>query len=287
MAPIALRLLSLNTDIPIFLSALKKSDVKPLTINKVVRWIILPKTRSLVSSVLAQDVQWDLLLVLPTDKPLPTDLQKLVKKEWYVTAGMPSSMLKNFHETNQKLLHPEPGTVPKLSEHQTGQGMKLDSQSLELSPELANWISDFSSQEGKGAMSMFNLLSFKPGRKASYLRYVAHSHLLALFLTRISYGKAFSADIGKTRGGIAKIVGKVIDVSSSPKSGGEIGDNGMEFDEVAVASYPSILHFAEMLRAEDYQKVNHEHRVPALRDTFILCTTELAPELTEAGKSKL
>ena len=83
---------------------------------------------------------------------------------------MPSSILKDFDQRNQKLLHPEQGTVPKLSEHQTGSGMKHDSQSLELSPELANWISDFSTQEGKGAVSMFNLLSFKPGRKASYLR---------------------------------------------------------------------------------------------------------------------
>lgn len=175
MAPIALRLLSLNTDIPTFLSALKNSGVKPLTVNKVVRWIILPKTISLVSSVLSQDVKWDLLLVLPTDKPLPSDLQELVEKQWHVTAGMPSSMLKDFHARNEKLLHPDPASVPKLSEHQTGRGMKHDSQSLELSPELANWISDFATEEGGEAVSMVNLLSFKPGRKASYLRYVPPS----------------------------------------------------------------------------------------------------------------
>ena len=96
--------------------------------------------------------------------------------------------------------------------------------------------------------------------------------------------------MGIKRGGIAKIVGKVISVSSSPSTGGEIGDNGKEFDEIAVAHYPSILHFADMLRGEDYQKANHEFRVPALRDTFILCTTELAPEfgqIAEGQKSKL
>lgn len=84
-------------------------------------------------------------------------------------------------------------------------------------------------------------------------------------------------------------MGKVIEVSSSPtsKADAEIGDNGLEFDEVAVAHYPSIVHFSEMLRGEDYQKVNHEHRVPALRDTFILCTTELAPELMGGAKAKL
>lgn len=189
MAPIALRLLSLNTEISIFLSALKKTDVKPLTINKVIRWIILPKTTSLVSSVLSQDIKWDLLLVLPNDAPLPPDLQKLVKKEWHVTAGMPSSMLKDFHARNEKLLHPDPASVPKLSEHQFGKGMKHDSQSLELSPELANWISDFASEEGGKAVSMFNLLSFKPGRKASYLRYVQPAPpILLSFATLTSSG---------------------------------------------------------------------------------------------------
>lgn len=92
--------------------------------------------------------------------------------------------------------------------------------------------------------------------------------------------------MGIKRGGMAKIVGKVISVSSSPSTGGDIGDNGKEFDEIAVAHYPSILHFADMLRGEDYQKANHEFRVPALRDTFILCTTELAPELGQAAQGE-
>ncbi len=100
----------------------------------------------------------------------------------------------------------------------------------------------------------------------------------------MQYGKAFAEDVGKSRGGVAKIVGKVIEVSSSPKSGGEKGDNGLEFDEIAIAHYPSILHFADMLQGEDYQKDNHEFRVPALRDTFILCTTELGlPNVQREG----
>lgn len=41
-----------------------------------------------------------------------------------------------------------------------------------------------------------------------------------------------------------------------------------------------IRHFTDMLASEDYQKVNHESRLPALRDTCILCTTELDPELS-------
>jgi hypothetical protein len=117
------------------------------------------------------------------------------------------------------------------------------------------------------------------------------------------YGKAFATDVGASRGGTAKLVGKVINVSSSiplsesssfapfsQSSEETLGDNGKEFDEVAVAHYPSIRHFEDMLRGEDYQAANQKWRVPALRDTFILCTSELADEVREVnagGKSKL
>lgn len=48
----------------------------------------------------------------------------------------------------------------------------------------------------------------------------------------------------------------------------------------------AIHHFTDMLASEDYQKVNHEFRLPALKDTCILCTTELDPELS-IDKAKL
>ena len=47
---------------------------------------------------------------------------------------------------------------------------------------------------------------------------------------------------------------------------------------MALAHYPSILHFADMLASGGYQEVNRRFRVPALRDTFILCTTEVGLE---------
>lgn len=48
--------------------------------------------------------------------------------------------------------------------------------------------------------------------------------------------------------------------------------------QVALAHYPSLDHFADMLAGEDYQHVNKKHRVPSLKDTCILCTSELAIE---------
>lgn len=48
--------------------------------------------------------------------------------------------------------------------------------------------------------------------------------------------------------------------------------------QVALAHYPSLDHFADMLASEDYQDVNKKYRVPSLKDTCILCTSELGIE---------
>jgi hypothetical protein len=44
-----------------------------------------------------------------------------------------------------------------------------------------------------------------------------------------------------------------------------------------------------MLASEDYQEVNHRYRVGSLRDTLILCTSELALDEEKEGpwESKL
>ena len=109
---------------------------------------------------------------------------------------------------------------------------------------------------------MLNFLAFNPNMHSEYL----------------VYGKAFAESIGKKRGGNAKLVGNIVD----KKEGG--------WDEFALAHYPSVLHFADMLASSDYQEVNLKHRVGSLRDTCILCTSELAVEDImgeDGGKAKL
>lgn len=123
---------------------------------------------------------------------------------------------------------------------------------------MKDWVSKFSGQEGKGAVSMLNLLAFREGQKGEYL----------------NYGAEFAKSVGSRRGGTAKIVGTVVR---------QDGDNGEGWDEVALAHYPSIWHFADMLASEDYQAVNKKYRVGSLRDTFILCTTEIGID-AEADK---
>jgi len=259
-------LLSLAVSIPQFLSELSSTGIKPYTIGRVVRWIILPSSTS-TDKLLSQNIHWDLLLTLPTTDTLPPNLLKFVKHEWTVQAGVPSRILQDFKAKNKRLLKPQPGDVPPLTGSLDKPRISSSAQALELSPELQKWIEQFGKEEGKGAVSMLNLLAFKPGLKEEYLK----------------YGAEFAKSIGSRRGGNAKIVGSVIHGSK----GAEERDG---WDEIALAHYPSIYHFADMLASEDYQAANHKYRVRSLKDTFILCTTELGLDMTglwTKGASKL
>jgi hypothetical protein len=267
-----INLLSLtpSTSLHQFLSTLHSTNLEPLIISKVIRWIILPTTIS-VPSLLAKNIHWDILLILPSSSPLPPNLQILIAHQFVVKAGVPSRLLTDFERKNERLLHPQEGDVPELTGSLDKPKINDDSaQHLELSPELRNWIEDFSTKDGKGAVSMLNLLAFKPGLKAEYLK----------------YGAKFASSVGKRRGGNAKIVGSVIHSDSGSKGD---DDDGEGWDEIALAHYPSILHFADMLASEDYQEVNHRYRVGSLRDTLILCTSELALDEGKKGlrESKL
>lgn len=258
--------------LPNFLSALKSSNVSPLVVSRVIRWIILPMTFS-TEHLLARNIHWDLLIVLPSVEKLPRVLQEHVEHQWCITAGVPSRLTQDFAPKNRKLLQPEPGAAPALSGALNKPKTTDSAQDLELSSELSQWIHDFyssGSPEGKGAVSMFNLLSFNPTKKSSYLQ----------------YGKAFATSIGVKHGGNAKIVGGVTSVNGRQRD--ESGGDGSGWDEIALAHYPSIMHFADMLVDKEYQEVNQKHRVPSLRDTAILMTSEVGVrELMENLKGKL
>jgi hypothetical protein len=248
---------------PSFLSALKSANLSPLVVSRVIRWIILPSTFS-TEHLLARNIHWDFLLILPGTDTLPSSLQPHIQHTWSITAGVPSRLVHDFTQKNAKMLRPEVGSVPPVSDSTLSTKQPTDSaQNLELSSELRDWIRTFSSAntaEAKGAVSMFNLLSFRAGKKASYLE----------------YGKAFASSIGASHGGNAKIVGGVTHTNGRPRA--KDVEDGEGWDEVALAHYPSVLHFADMLADEAYQAVNHKYRVPSLRDTCILMTSEIGVE---------
>lgn len=253
-----------------FLTALKAAKISPLVLSRVIRWIILPSQLS-TEHLLARNIHWDFLLILNGTDPLPSSLQPHIHHTWTVTAGVPSRLVQDFASKNRKLLHPEAHAVPKVDEAVLETKETTSSaQSLELSSDLRDWIRAFTNgggREARGAVSMLNLLSFEPGKKDSYLE----------------YGRAFAESVGSRHGGDAKIVGGVVpqqqhttdgDGGSAPREG-----DGEGWDEIALAQYPSILHFAGMLGDPGYQEVNHRYRLPALRDTAILMTSEVACEL--------
>jgi len=121
----------------------------------------------------------------------------MIKDQWSIQAGIPSSLIDTFNSTNDHLLHPSGEEVPDLTGALSHPRIAKSSQALELSDELRQWIS--SGRGPKGAVSMLNLLAFHAGRKDEYLK----------------YGKAFAESIGSSRGGVAKIVGKVLPGSCS------------------------------------------------------------------------
>ncbi|KAF1831213.1 hypothetical protein BDW02DRAFT_607024 [Decorospora gaudefroyi] len=261
------------TPIQTFLSTLHSANLSPLVISRVIRWIVLP-TKISTEHLLAQNIHWDLLLILPTPSPtLPSHLEPLIQHHWSVTAGVPSRLLQDFPTKNRALLHPDPASVPPLEHQSRSKETTSSSQHLELGGDLNAWIDNFttSSKEkvGKGAVSMFNLLSFHPGKKSQYIK----------------YGSAFADSIGSRHGGLAKIVGGVTHVNGAPTPKDKSGkaEEGEAWDEIAVAHYPSILHFRDMLASADYQDVNRKFRVGSLLDTCILMTSEIEVEEVGAG----
>lgn len=246
------------------LRALSSSSIKPLVAARVVRWVIKPEKLS-VDALL--EPTWDLLVILPATSHIPEAYmgKDWMRKHWSMTAGIPSRVTNGFEQKNERLLHPKQGDVPELTGSMDDPRIVNSTQGLELNSELLEWSKGFKLGQN-GAVSMLNLLAFKPekGADESYRR----------------YGKAFSESIGARRGGDAKLVGKVV-----PKQGTPDEDEA-GWEEFALAHYPSIRHFVDMIASSDYQAVNHKDRLPSLKDTCILCTTELDPTLY-ADKARL
>lgn len=262
LATVHLVALSANTNISTYLRALKSISFKPLVISHAIRWIVKPEK---LSTDQLLTTKWDLLIVTPTSSPFPeTYLTKdWVSSHWSINAGIPSSIVNGFADRNAKLLNADPKDAPPTTASKSEPKIAKTSQGLEATPELLQW----QNPAGKSTpVSMLNLLAFNPGPEAhaSYMR----------------YGKAFAESIGSKRGGLAKIVGKVV------PGQGTADEDAAGWDEVALAQYPNFGLFMDMLASEDYQAVNHRDRLPALRDTCILCTSEVDPVL-HADKAKL
>ena len=294
----AIHLLALDpqTSIPTFLDLLSSQSppIKPLIASRVITWIIKPTTIN-ADALLNPPYPWDLLIVLPTTVPLPDPVQSKVRNSFSLTSGIPSRLIgQNFQSENAERLHPSnPASVPEattpslLDPYSKSPTLFRDSQSLALSAPFLYWARHFvkSSHIGTQPVSMLNLLAFRK-TEAAHKSYQA-------------YGAAFAKSIGSRHGGNAKLVGNVIhnpspSAATRTRSGPDSHEQSKSssaslspdqsqpqqqvWDEIALAQYPSIAHFASMLGSADYQGVNQQYRVPSLFDTCILCTSEIAVE---------
>jgi hypothetical protein len=267
-----LHVVSLKSDASIasFLAKLRHDGVKPVFQARILRWMILPRKLS-AGHLLARNTHWDLLLALRDDAAIPPAAQADIAAIWTAPCGVSGAALSNYANLNATLLHPPPGSVQPASLPALSPSSSSDdaSQNLSLSPEWLQWIAALPPSVRTHPVSMLNLLAFNPGKKEQYAQ----------------YGAAFSKRVGSRHGGHVKLVGRVVD---GPDGGAQARRDGWE--EIAYVHYPTIEHFAAMAGSRDYQEVNKEYRLGALRDTFILCCQEVDGEgelLAKSGGSKL
>jgi hypothetical protein len=128
-------------------------------------------------------------------------------------------------------------------------------QELDYSPELHDWVHQSGTLEGKGAVSMLNLFACRDGERQVYTRHVQVS----------------GAQVGKEVGAEAEPIDQVVNCSST-----QAGNK--RWEDAAILHYPWIYHSADLLCSEEYQKPYAKYMVGTIKDTCILCMTELQHE---------
>ncbi|KAI9150522.1 hypothetical protein HJFPF1_10293 [Paramyrothecium foliicola] len=250
---------------PFISDLLSNIGLEPVFIARPLKWMINPWISSANTAEnehlsTLRGTAWDVVVIFPSAVEIPLRLRQKIDKLYGVKVGISSKILSSLDELNKKLLDPSAPSPPltgSLDRNPTAKSSKH----LELTDELRTW---FSSPAGlKTPPSMLNFLTFHPGKHESY----------------VLYGQAFAKDVGRRRGGLAKIVGPVVSADS------DTGNEDKIWEEIAVAHYPSVWHFGDMIMGEDYQEVNTRHRVGALRGTGILCCNELDEEVLAGIKA--
>lgn len=267
-----------SCDAKTFVTKLRSYPTVKVVVASRPRHVVIRPTILDADPLLTQ--KWDLMLLLqPTggQNPeqtslIPSELQDAILREYRILAGIPSKLLSSFPEQDAQLKKKAPPPLTGSLDSIRSQS-KETSQSLEVSPELLAFMDQLTLTHDK-PVTMLNLLHFHhPDGKKNYFQ----------------YGQAFIPVAGK-RGGNAKIVGNVV---KPPSDSSFLNDSRGSPDlpeqdwwnEISIVHYPSIQHFCDMLAGEDYQAINEKYRLTALRDTFLLCTTEF--DVEEDTRAKL
>ncbi|EED22252.1 conserved hypothetical protein [Talaromyces stipitatus ATCC 10500] len=268
-----------SDDAKAFVAKLRSYTSVKVVVASRPRYVVVRPTFLDIDPLLMQ--KWDLVLLLqPTEQNhhqgesslIPSDLQDVILAEYRILAGIPSKLLSSFPERDAQLKKESPPALTGSLSKMRSQS-KESSQALEMSPDLLAFMDMLSAEHDK-PVTMLNLLHFHyPDGKQNYFQ----------------YGQAFIPVAGR-RGGNAKIVGNVV---KTPAQSTFLNDSRGSPDrpeqdwwnEISIVHYPSIRHFCDMLVSEDYQAINERYRLKALRDTFLLCTTEF--DVEEDSRAKL
>ncbi|RJE20597.1 hypothetical protein PHISCL_07060 [Aspergillus sclerotialis] len=259
--------LTQGTDPKTFVQKLRQAGIT-VVVSSRPRHVVVPTT--LDSNPLVTQ-RWDLLVLLQTPGgtfSLPNELQQAVRNEYKIVVGIPSKLLGSYPERDAKLKR-EASSTPLTGSLENAQG-KSSSKNLEVSPDLLAFMDELTKEHDK-PVTMLNLLQFHhPDGKKNYYQ----------------YGQAFIPVAGK-RGGSAKLVGNVVKpgTDNADSRGRTSRPETNWWNEISIVHYPSIRHFCDMLAGDDYQAINAKYRLAALRDTFLLCTTEF--DLEENTSAKL
>lgn len=308
-----LHLLSLttSTDLPHLLTHIHSfsytspSDNPIITLARPIRWIITPTTLD-AEALLSTD--WHLLLVLKSTRPARNLITSLltaksqpdkfeIVNHYYLSTGVPSRLLDKYSTKPSK-------TTISTSDHWnpsalSTQTTKTNTPSPEfiLTPALSSWLA---TNPVSGPVNMLNLLAFAPGKRDSYLAYSAQFTSLH-GAKRGAVPRLVGAVIRSTDENANKAANKTTNTSTKlelPSAAaaaatarslltatGDATEQRQdrqqkekakeEWDEIALVEYPSLSDFAAMLGDAEYQVSNRELRVPALRDTGILCAVEV------------
>lgn len=197
MAVLIICIVSLDVPLSQFLLALQKTSTRPITVARVVRWIVCPTSLS-KDALLHRDSLWDLLLIFTAVlSSVPEEIDHLIRRLWMIQAYVPSRLLSSYSDGNVRLLHPLSSAIRPTTGSSSCLPNSDSNQSLKLTKELHDWIRDGHSPSG--AVSMLNLLSFHPDKQEQYE----------------AYGNPFSKSVATRGSGVAKLVGKIVPGSCS------------------------------------------------------------------------
>lgn len=246
MPALTLHLFALSISPESFIQRLRQHQVEVVVASRPQHVVIHPT--ALDKNALTSH-PWDLLVVLRlpvSTNAIPSDLHAVVRDEYKILVGIPSKLLGSYPERDAKLKR-ETSSIPLTGSLEKAQSQtRSSSQSLELSPDLLEFMDRLTKEHGDKPVTMLNLLQFNhPNGKQSYFE----------------YGQAFIPVAGK-RGGSAKLVGNVVKPATSIDSRGDHDRPEHNWwNEISIVHYPSIRHFCDMLAGEDYQAINEKYRL--------------------------